>query len=1563
MSKTHRSQTFRVFVSSTFADFELERNALQERVFPRLRAHCEERGFRFEPIDLRWGVNEEAGLDQQTMRICLGELVNCQRISPRPNFIILAGNRYGWRPLPFEIESDEFEQLMHHLTAEDIAKLRFDESRPQTCQGEGNGWYRLDNNAVPPSYVLLPRRVDSKYADQECWQQEEAVLHKILRSAAAIEFPDSIDGKRAKYFHSATHEEIQAGLFANPEAKDHVFAYLRGLETDPTVVDKRQDASATMIQVLKESIANHLDEDHIYRYPETSKGINGDQINAFCERVGDDLKRIISEEITFYESISEHESENELHRAFAEERSSHFVGREKPLKAIADYIVSDSSRPFFVHGVSGSGKTALLAKAWQRTDGLADHSLARFISATPKSGNLKNLLTDLCHQLELHFEALGQDVKSENTSISDLNINSLNRYFESLLQRNPAEKRLIIFIDAIDQLGTTTEASIQQALSWLPRQLPVGVRVIISALDRSMKSSEVSRHYQLSGQVSEFAKRYYSHSTHLNLPVLTLKNARDLLRNWLSVEGRSLTKAQETVILSAFKIEGLPLWLRLTIDIAKRWNSFTSIPRILPGDIYDLITMRMEQLRQERYHGRLLVDKTLGYLHAAVNGLSTTELLDVLAQDEEYWNHFTRNSHHEHKKRQIPVVLWARLHADVATYLTERKADGSILHTIYHRVIAEWISTNVSTSAYHYELSRYFSDQALYLDSKIAGADAIPNLRKLNELIPQQINAEAWDDLTGDTKTPSPLTDLRFTKAKCEAGLGYELSMDYEAAYDVLPELAEEQSKEDKTRQESRKYGEDIAKFSRQSLAGRNPVLPVPPGCSKVSNGLLLGVSIGKTTTNSLPTRAERLQYFGNFYSAHQHILLADPQLTFLQAYNQATDGVVSEQAGSLLSSCKNLWIARTLRPQVPPIRPVGHTILDGHKKEVNAVALNADGTRALSGAADNTVRLWDTQSGACLAVLEGHTKGINAVSFSADNVRALSGSWDQTLRIWDLNHGVCVEKLEVQSSTATLSACGTLALCGVKDNTLQLLDIESKECITSFVGHTKRIKDAALSTDNTRVLSGSSDSTLRLWDASTGRCITIFEEHSAEVTSVAFSADGRHALSGSRDKTLRFWDTQSERCVMVMKGHSEAILTVALSADGMRAISGSEDKTLRLWDTETGDCIAVLEGHADYVVAASMNVNGYLAISAGSYVDRTLRLWEIEKGNRRVALEGHAGIVQKVSFSTDFNRAVSASWDTTLKVWDSKTGNCLATLEGHTDTVWTTVFSPDRSKVASVSWDDSVRLWDARTGNLLSLLKGHNNKAWDVAFSLDGKHVISCGGDKVLRIWDTESDDCVVLKGHADDVTRLEVSSDGSRILSGSIDNTLRIWSIKTGDCLAVLEGHTNSVEDLAWSPNCRFVLSGSADQTLRIWDVESGVCQAVLKGHTSRIKVVVWGDDGKCVLSGAGVGDHTLRLWDSESGHCLTILKGHTNTITDAALSIEGDYVCSCSLDSTLRIWDAKTGVCLAKYHAGAPINSLDIDFEKGSIVCACSDGQIHFLTIKNFENGHPQIIDSEI
>jgi hypothetical protein len=89
-----------------------ERAILQKEIYPKLEKLCESRGAKFQAVDLRWGVNEASQLDQKTMDICLGEIARCQRISPKPNFIVLLGNRYGWQPVPAKIPATEMNEIL-----------------------------------------------------------------------------------------------------------------------------------------------------------------------------------------------------------------------------------------------------------------------------------------------------------------------------------------------------------------------------------------------------------------------------------------------------------------------------------------------------------------------------------------------------------------------------------------------------------------------------------------------------------------------------------------------------------------------------------------------------------------------------------------------------------------------------------------------------------------------------------------------------------------------------------------------------------------------------------------------------------------------------------------------------------------------------------------------------------------------------------------------------------------------------------------------------------------------------------------------------------------------------------------------------------------------------------------------------------------------------------------------------------------------------------------------------------------------------------------------------------
>jgi WD40 repeat protein len=83
---------------------------------------------------------------------------------------------------------------------------------------------------------------------------------------------------------------------------------------------------------------------------------------------------------------------------------------------------------------------------------------------------------------------------------------------------------------------------------------------------------------------------------------------------------------------------------------------------------------------------------------------------------------------------------------------------------------------------------------------------------------------------------------------------------------------------------------------------------------------------------------------------------------------------------------------------------PLGQP-LQGHTNSVVAVAFSPDGHTLASGAADNTVQLWDLTDPATPHALgqplRGHTNTIEGVAFAPDQHTLASASRDTTVRLW----------------------------------------------------------------------------------------------------------------------------------------------------------------------------------------------------------------------------------------------------------------------------------------------------------------------------------------------------------------------------------------------------------------------------------------------------------------------------------------------------------------------------------------------------------------------------------
>lgn len=86
-----------LFLSSTFADMQSERDIIREKVTPELADAVRELGANVEFIDLRWGIDtsgeDEKASSEKIIYTCFDEIKRTD-----PYFVILLGERYGWIP-------------------------------------------------------------------------------------------------------------------------------------------------------------------------------------------------------------------------------------------------------------------------------------------------------------------------------------------------------------------------------------------------------------------------------------------------------------------------------------------------------------------------------------------------------------------------------------------------------------------------------------------------------------------------------------------------------------------------------------------------------------------------------------------------------------------------------------------------------------------------------------------------------------------------------------------------------------------------------------------------------------------------------------------------------------------------------------------------------------------------------------------------------------------------------------------------------------------------------------------------------------------------------------------------------------------------------------------------------------------------------------------------------------------------------------------------------------------------------------------------------------------------
>ncbi|CAO3695649.1 unnamed protein product [Rhizopus stolonifer] len=241
----------------------------------------------------------------------------------------------------------------------------------------------------------------------------------------------------------------------------------------------------------------------------------------------------------------------------------------------------------------------------------------------------------------------------------------------------------------------------------------------------------------------------------------------------------------------------------------------------------------------------------------------------------------------------------------------------------------------------------------------------------------------------------------------------------------------------------------------------------------------------------------------------------------------------------------------------------------EGHKGAVWSARLSRDANRAVTGSADFTAKVWNTQTGEQVHSFN-HKHIVRATAFNRDDTKIVTGGNEGLVRLYDL-YRPDAHPLELG-------------------------------------GHEGTVKAVVWNEEQHAVLSAGDDGTVRIWDLRTMRERDVIKAK-APVSTMSLSTDGQY-VSWAAGKTANFWNLNSPLEDIKVIETNEKTSSVSLHPSHEKFVAGSdEDLWVRIYDFNTSQVKDVYKGHHGPIHTVSYSPDGQLYATGSE--DGTIRLWQ----------------------------------------------------------------------------------------------------------------------------------------------------------------------------------------------------------------------------------------------------------------------------------------------------------------------------------------------------------------